>query len=220
MEYIEGLFVEEEKSRFLCRVKVDGIEEKCYVPSSCKLGKLISLKGERVWLKPIKSEKTELRYSLYAVKKGRSWILLNLSEANSILGDQLQRKRFDFLGERQDLVYEKPVEKYKADVYLSNSRTIVEVKTVLTEERQGVFPGVSSKRTVSQLKQLSALLEKDYKACLMLMSLNPCTKSIRFTEDIKGYVQDSVDKGMICKGYSIRFRNRKPIIGDEVEIIL
>ena len=86
--YVEAVFLREEKLRFLCTVFLDGKEELCYVPSSCKLGSLIKLDGERVLLKPVESKSSKLRYALYAVMKQQGWILLNLAEVNKLIKHQ------------------------------------------------------------------------------------------------------------------------------------
>ncbi len=98
---LEGIFVHEEKTRFLCTVEIKGKQELCYVPSSCKLGGLIQLEGETVWLKPIQSKKSELDYCVYAVKKKQGWVLLNLADTNRIFEEQLSRRMFSFLGKRK-----------------------------------------------------------------------------------------------------------------------
>lgn len=36
-DLLEGIFVEEEKTRFSCVVQIGDVREKCYVASSCKL---------------------------------------------------------------------------------------------------------------------------------------------------------------------------------------
>ncbi len=219
-ELYEGIYLQEDRNRFLCTVLVEGKEEKCYVPASCKLEKLISLSGEMVVLKPIKKADSNLRFSLYAVKKGKSWILLNLSEANTVLGEHLNKKCFDYLGNRKSQIYEKRIGNYKADIFLPESNTLVEVKTILTEKRQGIFPGIASKRTKEQLRTITALLEKGYRACFMIMSLNPRTKEIVIAEEMKATIEAACSKGMICRAYSIRFRNQKPVVGEEVRILI
>ena len=219
-ELKEGTYLYEDKHRFMCEILIDGIVEKCYVPSSCKLEKLISLTGETVLVTPVKNKNSELRYSLYAVKKGRSWILLNLSEANTVVGKSLNKKCFGFLGSKRKIVYEKKIENYKSDIFLPEEKLMVEIKTVLTEEEQGVFPGVKSERAKKQLDAIINLLDRDYKACLLLIALNPKTKRIVSSEELKDSIQIAIDKGMICKGFVIRFRNQMPTVGNELEIII
>lgn len=219
-EVKEGIYLQGAKHRFMCEILIEGKVEKCYVPSSCKLEKLISLTGEPVLVTPVKKKNSELRYSLYAVKKRRSWILLNLSEANTVVGENLNKKCFGFLGSTKNMVYEKQIENYKSDIFLPEEKLMVEIKTVLTEEEQGFFPGIKSERAKKQLEVIDKLLDKEYKACLLLMALNPSTKRIAISDELKDSVQAAIDKGMVCKGFVIKFRNRKPTVGDEIEIVI
>ena len=216
---IKGVYLREDKHRFICNVSVNGKEEKCYVPASCKLEKLISLVGETVLLTPIKKDGSELRYSLFAVKKRRGWVLLNLARANAVIGENLYKRRFVYLGYRKDIIYERKIGHYKADLFLPKEQTIIEIKTVLTEEAEGIFPGMPSKRAKEQLKNISVLLDCGYKACLIIVALNPKTKRIVIADYLKESLKEVIDKGMLCKGYSIRFKDLNPTIGDEVEII-
>ena len=60
-QLVYGVFVAEEKNRFVCRVIVDSEEIECYVPSSCRLEKLINLEGCQVALRPNKSQNSRTR---------------------------------------------------------------------------------------------------------------------------------------------------------------
>ena len=104
-EYItHGIFRCEIKNRFRCIVEVDGQEELCYVASSCRLPQFIYLEGKEVLLLPKGESASKTQYTLYAVKKGNGYILLNLSMANNTLQEQLHRRIFSFLGKRQNIL--------------------------------------------------------------------------------------------------------------------
>ena len=217
---LEGAFIREEKTRFLCTVEIDGNQELCYVPSSCKLEQFISLSGETVWLKPVHNKNSKLRYCVYAVKKKQGWVLLNLAETNKILEVQLNRRLFSFLGNRKVICREKLIEGYKADLYLPETRTIIEIKTVLTEERITSFPGVKSLRTERQLTEISKLLEAGYRVCYFVIALNPRTANVEVVEKLKGIFQDCISKGMLLKGYSLKFEEDLPQIYRSIEVKL
>ena len=55
MNYIYGTFQMEIKNRFLCSVNIDGKDETCYIPSSCRLSNFIDMTGRTVLLKPIET---------------------------------------------------------------------------------------------------------------------------------------------------------------------
>lgn len=47
-QMIYGTFKEETKNRFLCQVTIDSKDVECYIPSSCRLGNFIDMKGRTV----------------------------------------------------------------------------------------------------------------------------------------------------------------------------
>ena len=218
--YVEAVFLREEKPRFLCTVFLDGKEELCYVPSSCKLGSLIKLDGERVLLKPVESKSSKLRYALYAVMKQQGWILLNLAEVNKVIKDQIARRFFSYLGKRKEIQTEKIVEGYKADLFLPESHTVIEVKTVLTEEKIGRFSTLQAGRTVKQLEQLKGLLAKGYKVGYLIIALNPKTREITVTKDLKELLQQCIAQCMQCHGYTLKHEAENLVISKKIPIIL
>jgi len=218
--YVEAVFLREEKPRFLCTVFLDGKEALCYVPSSCKLSSLIKLDGERVLLKPVESKSSKLRYALYAVMKQQGWILLNLAEVNKVIKDQIARRFFSYLGKRKEIQTEKIVEGYKADLFLPESHTVIEVKTVLTEEKIGRFSTLQAGRTVKQLEQLKGLLAKGYKVGYLIIALNPKTREITVTKDLKELLQQCIAQGMQCHGYTLKHEAENLVISKKIPIIL
>lgn len=219
-EMIEGIFSKEEKTRFLCKVLIDGEQELCYVPSSCKLGQLISLEGEKVWFKPIDSKKSELRYGIYAIKKRRGWVLLNLAETNRVVEAQLSRRIFSYLGKRREIQREKVIEGYKTDLFLPESNMVIEIKTVLTDEAHTLFPAVESERIIKQLDEIHALLSQGYKVCYLIIALNPITTQVEIVEQLKQKYNACISEGMICKGYSLRFEGDTPAIYRQVGVLI
>ena len=111
MEYIKGTFLREQKTRFLCDVVVDNKDVECYIPVSCKISKLVDLTGKEVVLQPVENINARTKFSVYAARLGKYYVLLNLAEANRVLEAQLQRRYFSFLGKRKK-------------IYRENSKTI------------------------------------------------------------------------------------------------
>lgn len=99
-QMIYGTFKEETKNRFLCQVTIDSKDVECYIPSSCRLGNFIDMKGRTVLLKHNQSKDARTEYAVYAVKIKNEIILLNLSQANRIIEEALHKRRFSFLGLR------------------------------------------------------------------------------------------------------------------------
>ena len=83
--WTEGVFLEESRSRFLCKVNIAGEVSECYVPSSCKLGKLVDLEGKEVLLRPVSKKNARTQFAVQAIKNDKEYILLNLADANRII---------------------------------------------------------------------------------------------------------------------------------------
>nr|DAL27193.1 MAG TPA_asm: Sugar fermentation stimulation protein [Caudoviricetes sp.] len=220
MEYIKGTFLREQKTRFLCDVAVGGKEIECYIPASCKIGKLVDLTGKEVVLQPVESIKARTDYSVYTARFGRYYVLLNLAEANRVLEAQLHRRYFSFLGKRKRTYREKVIEGYKTDLYIEDTNTLIEVETLLSFDEEGSFPSITSIRAEQQLEKLSELLDRGYNVVYIVMSLNPKVKSIVLNNNYVRYCQlfrVCLDKGMEVKGFSIRLKDMKPEIYSRID---
>ena len=74
-QIIYGTFKEETKNRFLCQVTIDNEDVECYIPSSCRLGNFIDMKGRTVLLKHNQAKDARTKYAVYAVKIKNEFIL-------------------------------------------------------------------------------------------------------------------------------------------------
>lgn len=223
MEYIKGTFLREQKTRFLCDVIVDNKDVECYIPVSCKISKLVDLNGKEVVLQPVENINARTKFSVYAARLGRYYVLLNLAEANRVLEAQLHRRYFSFLGKRKKIYREKVIEGYKTDLYIGDTDTLIEVKTLISFEEEGSFPSMASIRAERQLEKLSELLDMGYNVVYIVMSLNPKVKSIGLNNDFGRYCQlfrTCLDKGMEVKGFSIRLKDMKPEIYKEMDVFV
>lgn len=222
-DVISGIFKEEIKNRFLCLVNVNGEDTLCYIPSSCRLSNFIKLEGRTVLLKPVVSANARTHYSVYAVKIGRSTVLLNLSMANRIVEQQLQRRSFAFLGKRSSVSREYLEAGYKADLFIHDTKTIIEVKGLLSCSKSAVFPTVFSERAVMQLHKIVQLLNLGYKACYVIVSFNPTVHNVSInSEDSKFYeaFQYCVKKGMQYSAVSIRLNNDSTITSKKIPMLI
>lgn len=206
---IEGIFVKELKNRFLCEVLISGISTVCYVPSSCHLDNFLTLKGKKVLLVPTSTPNARTSYSLYAVPYKRSYIVLNTSMANRAVEFSLKRRQFSFLGKRTHFVTEHRVDKYKADLYIEDTNTIIEVKSVLSLDKVAEFPTVFSERSLNQLATLKEFLIRGYKIHYCIISLNPYVKSIQILSNtaFQSMLEDCLSNGMTISGHSCRIRD-------------
>lgn len=216
---ITGVFKTELKNRFLCTVSVDGVDVTCYIPSSCRLSNFIDLSGKTVLLKPNQSPSTRTTYAVYAVKHGRQFILLNLAQANRVIEAQLPRRYFSFLGKRKKVLHEICINNYKTDLFVRDTNTIIEIKSILSFEKSASFPSVYSERAVGQLKKLSQLLDAGYKVCYLFVSLNPGVKELRINKSVSDYYdafQECVNKGMLVRVFSLRMTSAHPEIHSQL----
>jgi DNA-binding sugar fermentation-stimulating protein len=89
----EGIFVEECKNRFLCKVDLPELGEVlCYVPSSARLTNMIELLGKLVCLGGVTASAGRARYSLLAKPQGGKYVLLNLNVVNDLIKEALEQE--------------------------------------------------------------------------------------------------------------------------------
>ena len=223
MNYIYGTFQMEIKNRFLCSVNIDGKDETCYIPSSCRLSNFIDMTGRTVLLKPIETPNARTSFAVYAVKYRKSFILLNLAQANRVIEAQLKRRYFSFLGARKKVSREYKVGGYKTDLYVHDTKTLIEIKSTLSFSKESVFPTVYSERAIKQLKEISRLLDEGYLACYVLVSLNPCVKEITINSEVEDYYKifrECVEKGMTYCAVSVRLREQVPELYAKIKVTI
>jgi len=220
--FTEGTFLKELKNRFLCEVLINGEPTVCYVPSSCHLGNFLDLQNKKVLLVRTQTPKSRTQYALFAVPFRRSQIILNTSMANSAVVNSVRGRRFSFLGPRKIFLKEHIIEDYKADIYIKDTNTIIEIKSIIATSKSGIFPTVYSERTLKQLEKLQELLSKGYKVCFIIVSLNPYVSEIRIdnTTDFFTCFQACIEKGMLVKGYGCNLVGGSLKISKSIEIII
>ena len=223
MDYVYGIFRTEIKNRFLCSVSIDGKDETCYIPSSCRLSNFIDMTGRTVLLKPIQTPNARTSFAVYAVKYRKSFILLNLAQANRVIEAQIKRRYFSFLGARKKVSREYKIGSYKTDLFIHDTNTLIEIKSTLSFSKESVFPTVYSERAVKQLKEISRLLDEGYRACYVLVSLNPCIKEIVINSEVEDYCRifkECVEKGMTYRAFSVRLREQIPELYAKVKVTI
>lgn len=219
--FVLGIFKRELKNRFLCEVAINNQDNICYVPSSCHLSNFLSLENKKVILIPTSSKNTRTQYSLLALPYKRSFILLNSSLANKAIENSIFKRRFSFLGKRKTIQKEKHIENYKADFMIEDSQAILEIKSLITTDKEAIFPTVYSERALNQYKHLFSLMDKGYSVYYFIVSLNPYVKVIRINKESEFYSYYCVGKtkGIIFKAFSCRLVDKTPVIDKEIPII-
>ncbi len=218
----QGVFKEELKNRFLCLVTIDGEDTLCYIPSSCRLSNFVELPGKQVLLQPVKSPNSRTKYSVYALCVRNSQVLLNLSKANRAVEHSIKSRRFSALGKRAHVRKEYTVGGYKCDLFIEDTNTIVEIKSILSFGSEARFPSMHSQRAIDQLMKLSQMLDEGYKVCYVFVSLNPKVRQVLLNPenmDYQVYFRQCINKGMMVKGVSIKLVDGEPIIHSSIDVI-
>lgn len=220
-ELTEGIFIEESKNRFMCKVLVNGEVLECYVPSASKLNNYLILKGKIVLLIKNKGEKTRTKFSLFAIRYYRKYIILNLAIANDVVEEYLQRRYTSY-----EISKEKYIDDYKSDFIIYGEKTIaIEVKGIIAPRNKVLFPTVYSQRAVRQLKWIIKLLEKGWMVQYFYISLSPIVNEIEinckhpFTE-YGSLLKECVSRGMALKGLNIYYENNEIKIGSPLKILI
>lgn len=215
-----GIFCFELKNRFRCMVDIQGEQHVCYVASSSRLSNFIELSDKTVLLLPPGENAGSTDFTLFAVKYRNSLILLNLSLVNAVLEEQLKRKCFSFLGKRKEILKEHNYKGYKADLFIKDTETVIEIKTVLSTEEETVFPTVRSERIIRQLKHLNQLLEEGHRCCMLFVSLSPTIRSIDLSRDpeVHRLFKRCVENGLSFKAFKLKTTEESIIVGRSVEL--
>lgn len=208
-ELIQATFIRELKNRFISEVELDGHVIECYVPSSCRLSNFFELTGKLVLITPTISQGVRTKYALVAIPYKQSYLLLNSSLANRAIEGAIKSRRFSFLGKRTQILKEHRVESYKTDLFVADSKTIIEVKSIISTNKSAVFPTVYSERAIEQLNVLRALLEVGYRACYIIVSLNPYVKEIVIDRNARFFqpFTECLSMGMTIKGFTCRLKD-------------
>lgn len=221
-EFTTGVFCRELKNRFRCEVTVGGKPHICYVASSSRLSNFIELEGKKVLLLPAGRTANSTEYTLFAMNYRNSYILLELSFVNALMEEQIGRRCFSFLGTRKKIQREKFVDGYKADLFIEDTGTIVEVKTILSTEKEAYFPTVRSERTIKQLKKINNLLENGHSCCMLFISLCPTVRTINLNYDIEFFelFKMCVNKGLVYKAFKLKTTERSIEVDKPIAIVL
>lgn len=218
--FITATFIKELKNRFLCEVEIDGEHVVCYVPSSCHLSNFLKLEGKKVLLVPTKAKNSRTRYALFAVPYKRSFIMLNTSIANKAIENSIHSRRFSSLGKRKRVIKEHYVDGYKSDLFIEDTNTIIEIKSVLSTEKDAIFPTIFSERSLVQLEKINQLLSDGFKVRYMIVSLNPYVESIHIANNtvFSNELIKCINRGMIISAYTCKTVIHNVIVNGNIPI--
>ena len=222
-EIVFGVFKKELPNRFMAEVVINNKSEICYVKSSSRLENFIDLKGKTVILK--RNLNSKFRYYVYAVKFKCDFILLCPIKANSIVYDNIESRKLSFLGNRKNRYLEYNISNYKSDIYLEKTKTIIEIKSVISKNNESFFPTVYSERFEKQLDNFESLLLQGYKVVLLIVAFNPYTRSVHINNESRAHLKLKrlLSVGLIIKSLCLTVKNGEnikkiiPTVFDDME---
>lgn len=205
----EGIFLKECSSRFLCKVLIDNVETECYVPSSAKLKNFLELTKRKVLLCENKEKKARTAYTLEAAEVNNKIIFLNLNRLNSLYEDYLLKK--EKLNQNV-LKREVRIGKYRADLKIGENK-VVEIKGVLSDSDEIIFPNHSSGRAFEQLKIIDTMLDENIEVDYVMILMNPSIKQIGIADTkFSELFCRCLTKGLNLKTFSIKYNTKEFIL--------
>lgn len=160
---ITGIFIEECKHRFLAKVYVNGKEEECYMPTSSKLSKIIELTNHQVYLTENIGNNLRTKYKVHCVRKDNNLILLDLNYINNLFFSEILLGDSNYLQERT-------VNNLKVDFLNEVQKEIIEIKGLISEKEDIIFPHSNANRVIRQLNQVANL---SYHIRFIFILMNP-----------------------------------------------
>lgn len=218
---VYGVFREEIKNRFLCTVNIDGSDTVCYIPSSCRLSNFINLTNRTVMLRPVKTKGARARYSVFAVKYRRGYVPLNLSGSNMVIKESLGRRLFSFLGARDEVFRERMIDDYKSDLYIADTDTVIEIKSILSFSKEAIFPTVYSERADGQLRDIAKLLADGHRVWYLLVSMYSGVDRISINSEQTTYYslfRDCLNHGMKAAAFSLGMKKTEVYVKSRVAL--
>lgn len=144
---IKGKFIEECKHRFLAKVNINGQEEECYMPTSSKLSKLIDLQNREVYLMENMGDSLRTKYKVHSVSIKNNLILLDLNCLNKLFFSEILLNDTKYLPERK-------IDNLKVDFVNEEKNEVVEIKGLISDNKNIIFPHINATRIIRQLKIL------------------------------------------------------------------
>lgn len=152
------------------------------MPTSSKLGKIINLSNQTVYLLENTGTNLRTKYKVHSILKEDNLILLDLNSINNLFFSEILQKDTNYLPERT-------INGLKIDFVNEEKKEIIEIKGLISEETEITFPHSNANRIIKQLKSLS---KSDYTVKFVFVLMNPKidtikldTKNLEFIKSFK-----------------------------------
>lgn len=139
------------------------------MPTSSKLGKIIKLNDQRVYLLNNTGKNLRTKYKVHSISKDDNLILLDLNSINNLFFSKILLNDIAYLPERT-------IDNIKVDFINNEKKEIIEIKGLISEENEILFPHSNSNRIIRQLKKLS---KSEYKVRFIFILMNPKIEKIK-----------------------------------------
>ena len=140
--------------------------------------------------------------------------------ANRAVEYSIGSRMFSYLGKRKSICKEHYIEGYKSDLFIRDTNTIIEIKSVLSLKECASFPTLYSERSLAQLEKLRDLVDMGYHVHYTLVSLNPYVKSISLirTSHFAELLYDCINQGLTISAYTCAIKDNRIIIKHRIPI--
>lgn len=156
-DFLNAKLLRENKGRFLCEIEIDEKIEFAHVPNSAKLSKYLDIINKNILVVKNANPKAKTKYQLVAVESDDGqWIVVNLNMLNKIIAEYYEMK--GYIVQREKVLSDS----YKCDLIIEDAegkKTVCEVKGIIANTDNAIFPMYSGGRTVRQLEYLRKILK-------------------------------------------------------------
>lgn len=149
------------------------------MPTSSKLGNIINLNQQKVYLLENKGKKLRTKYKVHSILKNDTLILLDLNCINNLFFSEILLKDFNYLPERT-------INNLKVDFINEEKNEVIEIKGLISETEKIKFPYSNANRVVKQLTELSKF---NYKVRFVFILLNPKINTIELDKDNLKFIE-------------------------------
>ena len=149
------------------------------MPTSSKLGNIINLNQQKVYLLENKGKNLRTKYKVHSILKNDTLILLDLNCINNLFFSEILLKDFNYLPERT-------INNLKVDFVNEEKNEVIELKGLISEAEKIKFPYSNANRVVKQLTQLSKF---NYKVRFVFILLNPKINTIELDKDNLEFIE-------------------------------
>ena len=172
------------------------------MPTSSKLGKIIKLNDQRVYLLNNTGKNLRTKYKVHSISKDDNLILLDLNSINNLFFSKILLNDIAYLQERT-------IDNIKVDFINNEKKEIIEIKGLISEENEILFPHSNSNRIIRQLKELS---KSEYKVRFIFILMNPKIEKIKLDTnnfEFINQINSAIKKNIKLQIYKICWKDTK-----------